>query len=465
MKKIMAFAAVAALVVVGLRRQHSRASASMALTPIEKQSLHDAPNDDGGAPDTALSGDNAAAGGLLGRIAALKSSAASALQQALPGKSDDSAGSGKSVIDLSDEWKDGSRNQGFIGSCHIYATVGLTEAAMFRASGQKLHINESDLFLNSKVISPTKSNNPDKSNDIFNSYCNGASCSLDEGGDFPSDIDYLFNHGATLVTNENPDLRDAFGDSWGNYSSAVTQTLVADNARINAAIVKNKTPDDQYTAFQARSQFADNQRKGPQIDAMNSIIAEQAGNGQDPAAMRVDLRKKMAGLRFYVKALTPVMDALGVPGAPRGACAHSQQGQDTMAVIEQELKARQPVGIGMNLQGIASWGQQNDNEPALHAIIIDGMQRKMLGKVVFTTRNSWGHDEVTKGGNRPNNPEITEDQVCRIDHLYLVLAPSEAAPTAPGFNLLETAAPPSPSARAEPPAPSVSQAPPASPHS
>ena len=454
MKKTILFAAFAVLVAGGARWHYSRVSASMAISPIEKQSLHDAPNDG----DTMAS--DGATGGILGRIADLKRSAAStasALKEKLPGQSDESGDSGKSEIDLSGEWLDGSRNQGFIGSCHIYATAAVVEAALFRAHGRKVHINESDLFLNSKVISPTKSNDPAKSNDLFGSYCNGSSCSLDEGGYPQDDIQYLFKNGASLVTNENPALRDDFGDAWSNYESAVTQSLSADNDHIATAMVEKNLPDDQYTAQKIRSQFADDQRKAPQIDAMNDIIKSQAG-GKDPAAMRLDLRKQMAGLRLYVKELTPIMDALGVPGAPKGMCAKSDQGKDVMNAIDEELKARVPVGIAMNLQALKEWGVDKSEGIALHAIVIDGMQRKMFGKVEYTTRNSWGHNEIVSP-KRPNNPPLTEDQVCRIIQLYVVLAPGESAPS--GFNLIATAARPAAnSVMAAPPAPPSPTAPP-----
>ena len=50
MKRSIAFAAAAILVAAGARWQHSRRSASLALSPAEKQSLHDAPNGDQEAP-------------------------------------------------------------------------------------------------------------------------------------------------------------------------------------------------------------------------------------------------------------------------------------------------------------------------------------------------------------------------------------------------------------------------------
>ena len=50
MKKFIAFAAVAIVVVAGARWHYSRGSALIALSPVEKQSLHDAPNEDQKSP-------------------------------------------------------------------------------------------------------------------------------------------------------------------------------------------------------------------------------------------------------------------------------------------------------------------------------------------------------------------------------------------------------------------------------
>ena len=41
--------------------------------------------------------------------------------------------------------------------------------------------------------------------------------------------------------------------------------------------------------------------------------------------------------------------------------------------------------------------------------------------------------------NRPNNPKVDEDELCRIESLYLVLTAQEPAPSSPGFKLLKTA--------------------------
>ena len=54
MKKSLAFFAAALIVVAGTRWQHSRSSTSMALSPVEKQSLRDAPNDSSQAPKVDL---------------------------------------------------------------------------------------------------------------------------------------------------------------------------------------------------------------------------------------------------------------------------------------------------------------------------------------------------------------------------------------------------------------------------
>jgi hypothetical protein len=448
MKKAMAFAAVAVLVIAGARwHHHSRGSALAALSPAEKQSLHDAPNDEQQSPDSApqdsnddtFTGEKLPPTGILGRIADLKRATTYTVKQALPNKS-------VPDIDLRGEWKDASRNQGFIGNCHIYASVGLVEAALFRAHGQKIHINENDLFLNSKVLSPMKKT------DAFEAFRDGGNSDLEEGAwNLESDIDYLFKNGASQVANENPLLLQDFGVSWNNYKSVVSHTLDVTQNTVDMAVAESKIPNDQYTGYAVRGQIADSQRKAPQIDAMTATIEQQAGS-QDLEAARVDLRKEMAGLRLFDKELTPFNYDMTVPGASKGMCAQSEQGRDILNAIETELEAHHPVGLVMNLQGLKEWGV-GKSEVAGHAIIINGMQRKALGGLKFTTRNSWGHNEVTSS-QRPNNPELTPDQICRINELYVVLTPDEPAPSAPGFKLIATAAPPSPVATPhEPPSP------------
>jgi len=93
-----------------------------------------------------------------------------------------------------------------------------------------------------------------------------------------------------------------------------------------------------------------------------------------------------------------------------------QHGAGQKAALLAILAAGRPAGVSMNLKGLAAWSQWltfiND---AWHAFVITGYDTASDGQLIFHTRNSW------KG----RNPDVREDELCRIGNVYSVEAPNE----------------------------------------
>ncbi|MDD5657921.1 MAG: hypothetical protein PHF00_11790, partial [Elusimicrobia bacterium] len=101
-----------------------------------------------------------------------------------------------------------------------------------------------------------------------------------------------------------------------------------------------------------------------------------------------------------------------------GAASCRKQGADRKAALLALLSAGRPAGVGMNLKGLAAWHwsqRLNFIEDVWHAFLITGYDMASDGRIIFHTRNSWeGH-----------NPEVLEDELCRISKVYSVEAPGE----------------------------------------
>ena len=69
------------------------------------------------------------------------------------------------------------------------------------------------------------------------------------------------------------------------------------------------------------------------------------------------------------------------------------------------------------------------------AALVKGTKHADADNFVFMTRNSWGSNEVGDA-DRPNNPDVTADHVCRITDLYVVLTASESGPATQGWTLV-----------------------------
>ena len=68
----------------------------------------------------------------------------------------------------------------------------------------------------------------------------------------------------------------------------------------------------------------------------------------------------------------------------------------------------------MSLSGLTAWGQTDSTSDAYHAFMIVGYDSSDTG-VIFHTRNSWGG----------TNPDIPDNQTCRIYAVNSVLVPGE----------------------------------------
>jgi hypothetical protein len=90
-----------------------------------------------------------------------------------------------------------------------------------------------------------------------------------------------------------------------------------------------------------------------------------------------------------------------------------------LAIID-ELRAGRPVAVSMELKGLQAWGSAGSQEHAYHAFLITGFEKKPGEDALLRVRNSW----------RGKNPDVREDELCRVYDIISVLAPGEPEPKA-----------------------------------
>ena len=159
--------------------------------------------------------------------------------------------------------------------------------------------------------------------------------------------------------------------------------------------------------------FYDPRTHWAELQKESSKLTEAFLAGRDPKidAERADTRGKLAKMAVKEKKFTYLGDE-----APKKSPAQCRSGgAEQGRAISGELDSGRPVAISMTLKGLAVWGTAGSTDHANHAFTIVGYKAEENKPVLYQTRNSWAG----------MNPDVREDELCRVFSVITVLAPGE----------------------------------------
>jgi len=290
-------------------------------------------------------------------------------------------------IDLGEEFADpAARDQDAVGSCHIFSSIGTLEAAYFRRYGRHVQLSEEDLFLRKQVLSGA----------VYADFCANGKCALSEGGHPSQDIQFALDNGVLT------------GGSYARFVARYVQYRAAEQKTMEGL---RKMRDEQNwiekLLYDPRAHWRELQTRSVAAKLISDYLS-----GKDPgaAAERAKVKAELAGFRVEHRSY----DAGGNDEVEKTAaqCRAASAAQRTMLLSE--LRQNRPVAVSMNLIGLSAWGQTKDSRDAYHAFMIVGA-KNTGGKRIFQSRNSWGG----------NNPDVSEDELCRVYGITTVLTPGE----------------------------------------
>lgn len=293
------------------------------------------------------------------------------------------AGAADGGVDLSGQFPTASRNQGDVGSCHAFASVGLLEAAYFRKYGEHAVFSDADLFLRNTVL-----NGNIYSGSLFEpGYAWTGRPELKEGGS-PStllaigDMEFAIKHGVATTPQYS-----AFLERYRQYREAEQRTL--------ADIERQRQRDPWYVKllYNPRRHWAQMQRS-----PLNQKILQNYLMGNDGTldAQREETRRKLSGFTVAKSLYITLPSSFS-----RAADECRRDGAARTAAVLSELRAGRPVGLSYFTDG--NWGS--------HVLLITGYLAAEGGDIVFKTRNSWG-----AGGNFDMSPK----DMCKVHGIFSV---------------------------------------------
>lgn len=315
---------------------------------------------------------------------------------------------GAGAADLSPQFPDAAtRNQCSVGSCHIFGSIGLLEAAIFRQHAKHVHLSEMDLFVQRMVSNPeyyekfetrlkaARDAGSGKIEDI---------AQVSEGGFPESDLKYAVANGVAT-------------DELVSYASS-QQAYERYRSMEKVSLASSAEDDIKYhkKAGAVEAWFYDHVFSSSQAELRTNktgrhIVALMLEGGVDNLKkVRAD-RAKIQGLisDFKVVQKNFPEKSSSKECLKDGAAA----GKAILARLE-DPKHPVPVVLSMNLVGLPDWHVGPDDRDAYHAFIVRGTERKD-GKLALKTRNSWGGD----------NPDVHEDELCRVFAVTYVEAPKD----------------------------------------
>ncbi|MBI5595994.1 MAG: hypothetical protein HY928_07890 [Elusimicrobia bacterium] len=292
------------------------------------------------------------------------------------------AGAPGGGVDLSGQFPTGSRDQGNVGACHAFASIGLLEAAYFRKYGEHAVFSDADLFLRNTVL-----NGNIYSGSLFEpGYAWTGRPELKEGGS-PStllaigDMEFAIKNGVATTPQYS-----AFVDRYRQFREAEQRTL--------EDIERQRRRDPWYVRllYNPRTHWARMQRS-----PLNQRILQNylMGNDQTLDAQREESRRKLSGFKVAKSLYITLPSSFS---RPEKECR--RDGAARTAAVLSELNAGRSVGLSYFTDG--NWGS--------HVLLITGY-RPDGDDIVFKTRNSWG-----AGGNFDMSPK----DMCKVHGIFSV---------------------------------------------
>jgi len=320
------------------------------------------------------------------------------------------------LTDVSAQFPDAAeRSQCNVGSCHIFGSIGLLEAAVFRQSGQKTRLSEMDLFVQNVVDKPGYYQSlQDAVADEMKKSPSGGDLEaiikkvVDPGfggeGGFPeTDLKFVVDNGvATDATVSYATLLANYTRFRHNEAGAITDDDKADkDYHKKASALEGFLYDLLYRKSPAEWREDPSNRR---------TVVKMLLGGPDNIAK---IRKEREAVKQSLQGFKVVAKSFG-DGKATSSC--EEDGKDARKEVFDRLytKKAMPVVLAMNLSGLAAWGQTDSSRDARHAFIVQGIE-KTDGKYVFKTRNSWGG----------TNPDVRADEFCRVFQVISVEAPKD----------------------------------------
>jgi hypothetical protein len=295
------------------------------------------------------------------------------------------------TLDLSYQFQDpADRNQGQIGSCHVFSSVSILEAAYYRKYHQKIKFSEADLFLRKVILS----------DDIYAPFVYSKQCTLQEGGNAHLDSQFVIKYGvATSLSYEK--LEKLY--IWYRNAEEKTMSSInsyADETDLSADAGKKK--------IDLREFWADLQTK----PAMKEQLMKFFGAGDKVLKKeRETIKKQLAGFKA-VEWSNPDY-APEVVRYDKAKCA--AEGIPVKRILLAELEEKRPVSVSVDMAGLEEWGQTDTSRDSKHAFTIIGYKLSPTGEYRFVSRNSWGGI----------NPDLSESALCRVRATRGVYTPEE----------------------------------------
>jgi len=341
------------------------------------------PNDD------LFSGVNAAKARAAAEHAARAAQTAGGGASPAPAPAPGIGGGKKKKIDLLPQFADPStRDQCSIGSCHAFGSVAVLEAAYFRNYKEHVSISEQDVFLRRTVLS----------GDVYRAFCESGQCQMSEGNDPAGNIRYVLANGALS------------GGSYSHFAQRYVRYREGEQKTMEGI---QKTYENMGWIEKLLYDPRKHWKELSTSESSKKILTDMLqGKGSSESTERGRLKTKLAGFKLLSKSdfgFKPEYKSL----TPADCLA---KGAAQLAALKGELDALRPVCVSMSLSGLPSWGQTDATRDAYHAFMIIGYDATDAG-LVFHTRNSWGG----------NNPDIKENESCRIFAVDSVLTPGETA--------------------------------------
>jgi len=308
--------------------------------------------------------------------------------------------------DLSDQFPDpGNRDQEATSSCHVFGSVALLEAAVWREFGERVVLSEADLFVQRKILTP------DYLQMALAAYEDERPVFFLEGGYPRENLQYAIEHGVAT--------QDVI--SWGDFYE---RYHVFEKAR-RLTIEADREAFQQMPAVDRYFYYWFVGDPGKRFgDSLQEDTAREIGEGMllggrdDVKKSRKRTRTKWLG-QFVTKFedfpfLKDEWDDM-----TEEECR--EKGQDAKEAILGHLCADRPVSLSMRLKGLSAWGKEAETTHANHAFAVVGFESDADENVTLHTRNSWGG----------SHPDVPEEDLCRIYGVDSVLTKKDRTRSKP----------------------------------
>ncbi|MFA6583066.1 MAG: hypothetical protein WCS77_02110 [Elusimicrobiaceae bacterium] len=309
------------------------------------------------------------------------------------------------AVDLSYQFEDyADRQQGNVGSCHVFTSISLLEAAYYRKYHRTIRFSEADLFLRKMLLDGS----------AYTLFLTTGASVLTEGGVPYYDSKFVIEHGVASAPSY-----DKFEKMYSWYRNAEQKTLQYINANVDNPDIYEPGEKAEQPLMPATTETV----KAVSIRDIWVKLQTQPGmkkqieqlfkiSGEKLRAEREAIKNQLAGFStgFWVNTQYSKQSAT----LSKEQCA--KEGKTVSEVFLPLLKSQIPISVGVDLSYLKSWGQTPESRDARHGFTLIGYRQAPDGEYHFISRNSWGGW----------NPDIKESELCRTMYATLVFTPEEA---------------------------------------